>query len=1048
MSGRCPSCGSTNIRFRPKRSNWICDDCDTVFQLTENTPSTKVFVSYGHDFTDFVLMVSQKLQAYGIDVWTDSQIPEGASWRESITAAILESQKTVAFISRHTVRDGGVCLDELAIAVGCGIPVIPVVLEKEAIEAIPSSINSIQYLDFSRWAGPYSGEDLSDPKFNEAVEALTGLITSNHSDEQMDYLRRRLNQSGVSPRIKDLRHSYQKRGWIDRFISDWYGKGAKSLLLEAYPGAGKSFYCSHFFHYNPMTACLVFCDEPFYEKDRVTGIIKRIAFSLAEKLPEFKRSLVWHLNAVPRDMNEMSIDALTDYLITKPLLMGIDGRHPFSLVVLDGVDLLDENDKNTLVDRCLALSDIAPDFIGFLFTSRQSAAVNARFPASDILRIEPDSREAVHDINLYLRKELPGLSDKRYDKLARRCRGSFLYARILAGFIKEGGMDADQVQAGEIYRLYLMSMERIFGGEEGFLPWRLAASVLCSFDGIPVSVFCKTLGWNENDFSRFRKRFLSLTDVSFDSYGGKTISFVYPSFKAWLTHEEHEYNTTEDAGVSAMAELFLRTPVRDLHRYQLLHIKDVFKDNPDGLQACCHNREILERILQEGEECLSDAAHFFEAESYFSICDSLRCSEENPGYIHAVRLPYLRAKRAFLGGDYSTCARQLPAICNLLENDGERMEALYMLGTSYDIIGKRKESADVFTRLLDEARDDKYYVKALCGLLWNDHFNNLENARIHLEKLRQIQHLDDSEQMLKDLIYARYLLSGGNLKESLAFFERVTDTDANGIWGYDSVSCRNQMLLIEAVVAFFDNNQYEKGISIGKRILSRLEGHGNIAECYCSSWIAMNCLYDGLLDEAEFYLSKSKEMNKIGEKDSASAWMTMHLTSIEAFVEGEKGHSDKAAELHEAVLEQAEQCDDIWVAGDALFELFCLTEPSERKGSPVIKDLGRRLRTLADKSGLPHLDYKARVVEAFQSGEGVDALTDITLDKVAGKHLPSVDEVRAFGQCLRLCGESRRHLLEEKVRSMVAEIAEDNPSGRYRERRFVKELLNQINHER
>ena len=588
MSGRCPSCGSSNIRFRPKRSNWICDDCDAVFDRPEESAqSTRVFVSYGHDCTDFVRIVVRKLEERGLEIWTDSLIPAGMSWRESITSSILESQKAVAFISRHSVREGGVCLDELAIAVGCGIPVIPVILEREAVSAIPSSINCIQYLDFSSWAARHSaGDPLSCPEFEEALDALTQLVTSNNSDEQLDYLRCRLNQSGASPRIKDLRHSYQKRAWIDRHISNWYGKGARSLLMEAYPGAGKSFYCSHFFHFNPMTACLVFCDDIFYEKDRVTGIIKRIAFSLAEKLPEFKRCLVWHLNTAPMDLNEMSNDVLMDYLITKPLQMGINGRHPFSLVVLDGVDLLDENEKNTLVDRCLALSDVVPEFIGFLFTSRQSTAVNTRFPASDILKIRPDSQETLDDLEHYFKQELPRLSERKYEKLARRCRGSFLYARILARFIKDGGMDADSVQTGEIHRLYLLSLDRIFGGQDLFRPWKIAVSILCSFDGIPISLLCKALDWDESNFSGFRKRFLSLTEVSIDSYGEKTISFVYPSFKTWLTKENHPYSISDKDGILAMSALFRSTPVKELHRYQLLHIKDIFRYDQDGYLAC------------------------------------------------------------------------------------------------------------------------------------------------------------------------------------------------------------------------------------------------------------------------------------------------------------------------------------------------------------------------------------------------------------------------------------------------------------------------------
>lgn len=1035
MNVQCPQCGSNNVRFRPNRNNYICDDCDHVFEAPgeKKEPAVRVFVSYGHDKMDLVLTLVGKMKEAGFDVWTDKDIPEGATWRESITSALLGSDKTIAFLSCHSVRRESVCLDELAIAVGCGIPVVSVLLDAEAANSIPATINGIQYVDLSHLK-------MDDSRsVDKAVAVVARLVREKDSgNEQLEFLRRRLNQGcHATSRLKELRQVYQRREWLDHYIDNWFGNRHKTLLVEGYPGAGKSFYCSHYFHYNPMTAGLVFCDDIYYEKDIFTGIVKRVAFSLAVKYPEYRSNLIWQLNAELQDLSVISGEMLMDYLIVRPLQRNIDGAHPFSLVVIDGVDLLDKSDKNTLVQICLTLSERIPDYIGFLFTARQSPAVNSLFASSEILQIRPNSKEARGDIERFIREELPGRSDKEYSRLSDRCRGSFMFANILIGFIRDGGEDIASIQSGELYRLYLLTMRKLFKDPEDYMIWKDAVSILVRFDNIPVRLFCTALGWVENMFLRFRKKFLSLTEISIDSYKEKVISFVYPSFKAWITEEEHDYQTTPDIGTKRMASLVLRTPVAKLHRYLLLHVIEL-------IPMAGNLPDLPERILQVGSHCLKDSLHFSEAEAYFQVFEALTRETDS---LRRSLLPYLRGKKSFLAGDFESCAQILSSLEAPLNSTEDRQDCLYMLATAYDILGKRKESVRLFLQLLETTNNGSFYVKALCGLLWNDHFNDMDSGMTHLERLDSFRGLSSSEVILKELIHARYLLSQGELCDALERFDRIVQGDTSGIWGYDSVSSRNQMLLIESVVACFDNNLFEKGIAIGKAILERLEGHGSIAECYCASWIAMNCLYDGQYDEAATYLHKCQGMNR-SDGNERSAWMTMHLTSIEGFQETELGRYALARERHESVLNMAIKCDDAWVAGDALFELFCLSYLYGEKGSLTIPLIAEKLRRIADRSKLSHLDYKARVVETVLTGTGTQELVRFTLDVVSAGKLPSVDEVRAFRLCLTLPSVTKKEVLEKGIQTLLGDIISKNPAGRYTERPSIIETLKLIEHER
>lgn len=866
----------------------------------------------------------------------------------------------------------------------------------------------------------------------------------------MEFLRVRLNQPGLLSHLSGLKQLYQKRDWIDHHIISWFDRNHRFLLLEAYPGAGKSCYCSHFFHYNPMTASLIFCDEVFYEKDKIVGILKRIAYSLATKYPEYRSNLLWTLNTLNGDINALSHKALMDLLIVRPLQFNIDGGQPFALIVLDGIDLLEGEERTILVDGLLNQSSVLPDYIGFLFTARQSISINGLFASNEILTIQPDGVNTKDDIVKYLRKAIPCLPDKDYGNLSNRCHGSFLFAHLLARFINDGGVDIETIHPGEIYRLYHASMKRIISDTATFSKWAKSLSLMSQFDHIPVSIFKEVLKWGEQDYSDFRKLFLSLTEITNDSFGEKVISFVYPSFGTWLCQQNHEYHITPREGIELMKSLFWDSRINNLHQYLLLHIEDIFCNDQEALSMVSQNEMIFTRILQEGERCLADSRHFFEAESFFLVCESLARTSGNNKLLK-VLLPFYRAKKAFFAGEFQTCAELLIPYYNLLESNQNRLDALYMLGTSCDILGNRKDATSFFLELLAVSENNPdyldLYIKALCGLLWLDHFNNLSEAQKHLEKLHRLDNLSPLENILRNLIMARHLLSIGELKNALNLFDSVVLDNAADMWGYDSVSCRNQMLLIEALVACFDNNLYDKGIAMGKEILSHLEGHGSIAECYCSSWIALNCIGDGLIEDAVYYLTKSKEMNLYGGNE-VSVWMAMHLTSTQAFIETEKEDYEKAIELHQKVLSSAKLCNDAWVAGDALFEMFFLLFNSSERIDSRLHEIAAELKKLAQDSDLPHLVYKADLVNAFLYGDKIDDVIILTLNKVAKGTLPSVDEVRSLHMCLQLPSSNKfRNELETSMRETINNITCNNPRGKYLERPYIKNILKQISHE-
>ncbi len=110
----------------------------------------KIFLSYGHDQNKPIVdRIERDLKASGYEVWKDeSEIKFGDDWRRSIVDGLKDCGWVLGFLSKHSVRDPGVCLDELAIALHeKGGAIATVLLEGEATASPPVSVSHVQWLD-------------------------------------------------------------------------------------------------------------------------------------------------------------------------------------------------------------------------------------------------------------------------------------------------------------------------------------------------------------------------------------------------------------------------------------------------------------------------------------------------------------------------------------------------------------------------------------------------------------------------------------------------------------------------------------------------------------------------------------------------------------------------------------------------------------------------------------------------------------------------------------------------------------------------------------
>mgnify|MGYP006298715483 FL=1 len=176
----CPECESKNVYFSKKYNLFICEDCLNQFIIEGEESSLRLFLSYGHDSnTDLIFLIKKDLEDRGHEVWIDKDnIKAGDNWRRKITEGIVNSNTVMSFLSKHSVKNPGVCLDELKIAIGVkGINIVTVLIENEKDVQVPSSISDIQWLDMQEWKEKRSaGKEIWDswygPKFKQLYSAI------------------------------------------------------------------------------------------------------------------------------------------------------------------------------------------------------------------------------------------------------------------------------------------------------------------------------------------------------------------------------------------------------------------------------------------------------------------------------------------------------------------------------------------------------------------------------------------------------------------------------------------------------------------------------------------------------------------------------------------------------------------------------------------------------------------------------------------------------------------------------------------------------------
>ncbi len=430
----------------PESAAFLCYDCRREFTPDKVATPLRIFLSYGHDANEeLVRRIKADLEERGHDVWFDqNEIKAGDHWRRSITDGITGSQKFVAFLSKHSTRDPGVCRDEIAIALGVkGGNISTILVESEAEVQPPVNISHVQWLDMHDWKsgrgvvrsgtrqtkdGPVTvaeGEAAWENWYQAQLAEIVRVVESDESRRfagEIETLNTHLKPIKSDARLHTLLgKGFVGRQWLFDAVEQWripqsefHNPQSDSRLfwITGDPGVGKSAFAAQLTHTRSdavIAAQFVEWDKPDHRDAR--RVIRSLAFQLATRLPDYRKLLLTLPEIAELDRKDPA--ELFDSLLANPLSSVIGGGRERQLIVIDALDEAGEAGRNPLVEMLARHAPRLPDWLGLVVTSRPESAVQT--PLQELNPFVLDTRTEANraDLRDYLQQKLaPQLHDR------------------------------------------------------------------------------------------------------------------------------------------------------------------------------------------------------------------------------------------------------------------------------------------------------------------------------------------------------------------------------------------------------------------------------------------------------------------------------------------------------------------------------------------------------------------------------------------------------------------------------------------------------------
>lgn len=581
MIDRCPYCGSEDIYFSKKRSLYVCEDCDRTFSeqdaYAENEShfeqrGLELFFSYGHDRNRLLVERMKKdLESRGHHVWIDkSEIKVGDSWRQDIVNGLLNTAGVIAFLSEHSTRNPGVCLDELKIAICVkGANIKTVLLEPETRIKQPATLSDIQWLDMSNWqdvkqAGDEAFEKWYKEKFAELCTSLESADSREFSGD-IHFLKEALSPYLNSEKEYSLLSKpYYGRKWLEESIENWQDRtDSRAIVVYGKPGSGKSAFAVNYAHYNSDVYGCFLCE---WNREYTTNphrFIRTLAFRLATKLPDYRSFLLHQLSQNPVNLDGMSEQALFEFLVSYPLNHLVDGNRETGIIIVDGLDEATVAGDNPLAQMFSTCVRAMPRWIKFIFTSRPERNVISQFQSYASIDLVDDMPVGYNDIMAYLLKtltvELRQVPNKLeiINKICEQSDGAFQYAVLLVEDIKNGMTTLQETTSFPkgLTEIYRNMIRRRFPAIKDYAQIKPFLEVMCISDTIPEDLVINVCGFTQYEYLRQLDILGSLVERNQGEDGLTELLFSHKSYSDWFTsaHKSNQYYIDQRNGAYRLA---------------------------------------------------------------------------------------------------------------------------------------------------------------------------------------------------------------------------------------------------------------------------------------------------------------------------------------------------------------------------------------------------------------------------------------------------------------------------------------------------------------
>ena len=585
----CPHCASANIYYSKKNRIYICEDCDNSFAAPAADRGTRLFISYGHDKNQILVSkIKDYLTEKGYDVWIDTScIPKGEDWRERVTNGLIASNGVIAFLSKHSVRNPGVCLDELRIAVMLKRAFVQsVLLESSETIRLPYHLDDRQWINMEDWASvpPEQWNTYFEQKMQELITALKS-NSSLHYEEEMNRIADSLQVlNSIAKEQHLLREHFVGREWLTEKVLDWFENGSNSrMVIFGVPGSGKSAFSANLAEYHPDTIVSLFIEWDSTYTSSTNNLIRLFAFKLAGALSDYRKMLIDMLD--DKDFNkkitELSAGDLFNYIILDPLSCCIDGERSRSLIIIDGLDEAEDAAAKLFFKKAAQF----PEWIRFLFTTRFDDTSRQYYASAEALYLDNTSKLNHQDIARYAAYRLSLEPQSNTAALiAQKAEGSFIYAKTLCDAILGGQISQNDIQGIPLSLggFYLEFFGRVFPSPKAYSAVRPFFELLATEGELYETVVCVCLGLDKYALWELRTNLKSLVVTGVVKHRGKehrVLRFSHKSIKDWITDRSlaGEYYVDSKKGYGTMA-ITCEALKRDKSKF-LESIPDFYSEN-------------------------------------------------------------------------------------------------------------------------------------------------------------------------------------------------------------------------------------------------------------------------------------------------------------------------------------------------------------------------------------------------------------------------------------------------------------------------------------